>query len=105
MMAFYLVVPSGEQMIVCELCGGASANECNACPKNNNKLEKNKMVVNEYKLSSQPTVEGVLSDPTSTYWLKNAVTNLLEKDIVNSLKDVEVLHAILVDRFNRITAR
>lgn len=45
-----------------------------------------------------PDVETVLSDPSASYWLKNALQAALGRDIVDAANDAEVLFSILRHR-------
>lgn len=40
----------------------------------------------------------VLSDPSTSYWLKNAIRSAGSRDVVDALYDAELLVALLRDR-------
>lgn len=52
----------------------------------------------------KPTINQIMADPTASYWLKNALNSVLKRDILDALNDVEVLHEILQDAYDRITS-
>lgn len=64
------------------------------------------MITNTYQLIRQPTAREILDDFSASYWLQNQVTNLIvngERDMLDALRDIEVLHAIVKKRFEDLT--
>lgn len=37
----------------------------------------------------------------ASYWLKNSITTLNKRDIVDALKDIEFLHMYFTEKFNK----
>lgn len=58
------------------------------------------MIENTYKLIKQPTRQEVLSSPCMSYWLKDRLHDASKRDLLDMLRDVEVLHAVLKHEFN-----
>jgi len=54
------------------------------------------------KLSAPPTVATVFDDPSSSYWLRHALTTAFTRDPVDALNDAEVLVKILTNWNNGI---
>lgn len=48
------------------------------------------------------TIENVLGDPCTSYWLRSAIDALRERDPVDALGDVEVLHKLMQARWERL---
>jgi TPP-dependent pyruvate/acetoin dehydrogenase alpha subunit len=44
------------------------------------------------------SIEEVLADPTTSYWLKTAIKTLVDRDPVDALNDALVLAALLEER-------
>ena len=44
-------------------------------------------------------VAEILTDPTASNWLKDALTKLVTRDPLDALNDVEILHEILKARW------
>jgi hypothetical protein len=44
----------------------------------------------------------LMENPAVSYWLKTAITNTKERDIVDALNDAELLLAILNARFSNV---
>jgi hypothetical protein len=42
-----------------------------------------------------PTVEELLSDPSTSFWLRNALTSALLRDPVDAANDAEILARLL----------
>ncbi len=42
-----------------------------------------------------PTVEDLLKDPSTSFWLRNALTSALSRDPVDAANDAEVLARVL----------
>ena len=42
-----------------------------------------------------PTAQNVLDDPCASFWIKNALRSVLERDPVDALNDAELLADIL----------
>lgn len=47
-------------------------------------------------------IEEILNSPSTSYWLKNAIKQSLERDIVDALDDAESLTVILSQHFEKI---
>ena len=45
-------------------------------------------------------IEEVLKDPATSYWLKNAIKTLLDRDIVDAINDAKHLHSLLIKSYN-----
>mgnify|MGYP003660473685 FL=1 len=43
------------------------------------------------------TIQEILKDPATSYWLRDALTALLERDPVDALHDTEILQKVFVD--------
>ena len=43
------------------------------------------------------TIQEILKDPATSYWLRDALTALLERDPVDALHDIEILQKVFVD--------
>jgi len=48
-----------------------------------------------------PTLEQLLDSPCTSEWMKRALPWALERDCLDALKDVELLHEILVDKWHQ----
>lgn len=48
------------------------------------------------------TVRGVLNDPTASYWLKKQVMEILSRDPVDVLNDLEVLREVAQFRLDEV---
>jgi hypothetical protein len=42
-----------------------------------------------------PAVDVLLRDPCVSYWLKSAITALLDRDPVDAANDAAILHAVM----------
>ena len=51
------------------------------------------------------TVVGVLSDPSSSYWLRTALETALPRDPVDAANDAEVLYDLLRGEADALAAR
>lgn len=60
------------------------------------------MITITYQLNDQPTVEDVLANSASGYWLKATLAAALEKDPLKVTKDVEIILAILRARLVKL---
>jgi len=49
----------------------------------------------------KPTVESIILDPSSSYWIKDALDSALARDPVDAANDAEVLAAVLKDECDR----
>lgn len=49
-------------------------------------------------MSHLPTVEEVLNDPSTSHWLKQALSQAVQRDPVDSLRDAELLQNLLEQR-------
>ncbi len=47
-----------------------------------------------------PTIEELLADPAITYWFKDALRDLLERDPVDAANDAELLAQVMRERCN-----
>lgn len=47
----------------------------------------------------------VLSDPSASFWLKDAVRALVERDVCDALNDAEALREIARDHYQMTTGR
>ena len=47
-------------------------------------------------------LDDVLRDPTTSYWLRHALTWALERDPVDVAADVEILHMLLQARLQEL---
>lgn len=47
-------------------------------------------------------VEGILSDPAASNWLKSAIQESLERDPVDALNDALALAGVLEDRLRQV---
>jgi hypothetical protein len=45
-----------------------------------------------------PTVEELLTDPSTSFWLRNALTSALSRDPVDATNDAEILARVLDHR-------
>ena len=54
----------------------------------------------ERKEGKMKLIEGVLKDPATSYWLKNAIKTSLDRDIVDAINDAEHLHSLLIKSYN-----
>lgn len=45
-------------------------------------------------------IHAILEDPSTSYWLKDALTSALQRDIVDASQDAELLSQILRIRAN-----
>lgn len=43
-------------------------------------------------------LQAINTDPTASYWLKRAVTELWERDVVDALDDLDVLRDLLEEK-------
>jgi hypothetical protein len=50
-------------------------------------------------------VEQVLSDPASSFWLKDALCSALARDPVDAVNDAEVLFRLLDERCDKILSQ
>ncbi len=57
-----------------------------------------KMITNTYELNRQPTAQEILDSDYCSFWLKKRLMETLDIDLLDAIRDVEVLHAILIDR-------
>jgi hypothetical protein len=48
--------------------------------------------------SEVPTVEELLRDPSTSFWLRNALTSALLRDPVDAANDAEILARVLDSR-------
>jgi hypothetical protein len=52
--------------------------------------------------ASQESAEGVITDKSTSVWLKTALTSALERDPVDALNDALALAGILEDRLRTV---
>lgn len=50
-----------------------------------------------------PTIDEVLNDPATSYWLKDALASALGRDPVDAANDAEVLLDVLAHRLKQMT--
>jgi hypothetical protein len=49
-----------------------------------------------------PTIEEILSDPSASYWLQNALRSALSRDPVDAANDADILARLLDRRCRQI---
>ena len=49
-----------------------------------------------------PTIEEILSDPSASYWLQNALRSALSRDPVDAANDADILARLLDGRCRQI---
>jgi len=49
--------------------------------------------------------ESIFSDPSTSYWLRQQIKDSEERDILDALKDAELLAAILQKRFDHMMSQ
>lgn len=47
-------------------------------------------------------IDDVLKDPSTSFWLKDAIKTLSNRDIVDAVNDAEILASLMKDRLNSI---
>lgn len=47
------------------------------------------------------SVAEILLDPTASYWLKDAISTLNNRDTLDALHDAEILHEIFAEKFHK----
>jgi hypothetical protein len=47
----------------------------------------------------------IMEDPTASYWLKDAIKALMQRDILDAARDAETLHLVLKDYRDQILSR
>jgi|TARA_R110000765_G_scaffold422336_1_gene529322 hypothetical protein len=52
-----------------------------------------------------PTAEQILTDPTASLWLKNALRGALACDVVDAANEAEVLAMVLSERADNLLKR
>jgi len=52
-----------------------------------------------------PTTPEVLTDPSTSHWLKDSLRSALQRDIVDAASDAEILAKVLVDRCEDLTGQ
>jgi hypothetical protein len=50
-----------------------------------------------------PTIEAILLDPSTSFWLKGALESALNRDLVDAANDANVLNQVLQNRANQQT--
>ena len=45
-----------------------------------------------------PTIEQVLADPCASFWLRDAIVALLNRDVVDAANDAELLAVLMSNR-------
>ncbi|MFC0698161.1 hypothetical protein [Paraburkholderia humisilvae] len=53
-------------------------------------------------MTSAERIQQVLDSPSTSYWLKNALRALLERDAVDATRDAELLVELMVARLNEM---
>jgi hypothetical protein len=56
-------------------------------------------------MTKQLEIEQVLTDPTASFWLKEALSSALDRDPVDAANDAEVLAQLLGRRCQEILGR
>lgn len=51
---------------------------------------------------STKIIAHLLADPAVSFWLKNAITDLLKRDSLDAAKDSKILYAVMKLRINEI---
>jgi len=51
------------------------------------------------------TVKEILSDPTASYWLKDAIETAYKRDPIDAMNDARRLLKMLVERYTQIVNR
>jgi hypothetical protein len=54
-------------------------------------------------MSPQSIAAQILSDPSASYWLKDALKAALNRDAVDALRDAETLALALKDNYQLVT--
>lgn len=49
-----------------------------------------------------PSVSEILNEPSTSFWLKNAIRTSFERDPVDAVRDVTILATVLTERCNKI---
>lgn len=49
-------------------------------------------------LSSHELINNILKDYSASFWLKKAIAELLNRDLLDAARDAEVLHRIMEKR-------
>jgi hypothetical protein len=49
-----------------------------------------------------PTINELLSDPSVSYWLKNALRALLKRDALDAVHDAELLAGVMRERLENM---
>ncbi len=44
-------------------------------------------------------LQAINTDPTASHWLKQAITQLWERDVVDALNDLDVLRELLEEKY------
>lgn len=57
----------------------------------------------EQALNALGRRDTITNDPTASYWLKRAITELWERDTVDALNDLDVLRELLEEKHCRFT--
>jgi hypothetical protein len=52
-------------------------------------------------ITQTPTITDILVDPCASYWIKDAISELVQRDTLDALKDVEILQAIFSERWHK----
>ncbi len=52
-----------------------------------------------------PSVDGLLRDPSTSFWLRNALTSALSRDPVDAANDADILARVLGERCRSILNR
>jgi len=63
-------------------------------------------ITNSYTLIKQPQPEDIMNDIGASFWLQAQVSSLImgnERDVLKSLKDTEILHAMAKKKHEDVT--
>jgi len=50
------------------------------------------------QMTSRQWIENILGDPTTSFWLKNAIKTLMDRDVIDASKDATILCKIMQKR-------
>jgi hypothetical protein len=53
-------------------------------------------------VNTLPTITELVSDPCTSYWLKDALRSAINRDLCDAVNDAEILTAVLKARLNEI---
>lgn len=56
-------------------------------------------------MTSAEKIQQVIDSPSTSYWLKNALRALLERDALDATRDAEALSELMEERLNEILSQ